>query len=774
MLLVGPVCVKIGSTVWRLCRYYLRSEPYVRRGPRPALQRVLGPALIITSAGVLATGVLLAVDGPNGAWGKPHQAAASCRGVPAAALRTARPARRGPGPGARSHLGEEAFDGTRRAFCIVCDMSDDVASERPCQPADLLRFVDLCGGALVPGSADVIYVANTLDGETASKDTALWLSSGGEHRRLAPAKAAQSRPAVSPDGTRVAFLEVRAGADGKEAAQLCVSSLAGGETTVLTSFPRGTGPAGPAWSPDGRYLAVDASGAPRRDPELAYRVTQAIWRMDGMGLVEDKLTDVFVVPAAGGPPQRLTAEGGVISFLQWSPDGKAVLFGTFGSPGSASYEIKIAEYPGGSTRTVTSAPYLAYTAVAAWLPDGRVAYNSPWQINRRIDLLVFDPSSGTRESRLPDSDGQLFGLVQGGFDARAIEPRIVVDPGGEWAYVYIQRKGSMLITRVALSGDIRAEWLTEPSYSAVPLAVDGTRLLAIRTAHTEPANLVVIDTQTRAAEAVTRLNAGWLTELPFDVHHLTYPTRDGETEIEGWYLAPRQAAAPYPTVLHIHGGPFAAHGEIFNLDNLLLTAAGYGVLSVNFRGGSGYGDAHARMLIGDWGRFDMADLLQGVDVAVERGLADGDRVASFGLSGGGYLTAWLLTHSDRFRAGVAECLVSDWAGMLGSDISHVIATWMDSQPGRGEASMAPYIRMAPSTFAAQCSAPLMILEHEADLRCPVTQGDILYNELTLSGKETEMVRLPGVPHSPYAADLRVRVGRAEALIEWMDRYLKER
>ena len=640
------------------------------------------------------------------------------------------------------------------------------------QPSDLLRFVDLGGGALVPGSSAVVYVANTLDGEAASKQTALWLADGGEHRRLAPADAAQSRPAVSPDGTRVAFLQVQTDASKNEVTQLCVCPLASGETTVLTSFPRGTGAAGPSWSPDGQYLAVDASDAPRRDPALAYRVTGTIWRMDGMGLVDDKLTDVFVVPAAGGTPHRLTHEGGVISFLEWSPDGKAILFGTFGAADSTSYNIKIAEHPDGRTRAVTSAPFLAYTAVASWLPDGRVAYSSPWQINKRIDLMVFDPSSGAHESRMPDSEGQMFGLVQSGFDSRAMEPLIVVDPSGDWAYVYVQKGGSMLITRVALSGDIRVERLTEPSYSAAPLAVDGTRLLAIRSAHTEPANLVVIDTRTGSAETVTQLNASWLTDLPFEVHHLSYPTTDGETEIEGWYLAPRAVAAPYPTVLHIHGGPFAAHGEIFNLDNLLLTAAGYGVLSVNFRGGSGYGDAHARMLIGDWGTFDMADVLQGVDVAVERGLADGDRVASFGLSGGGYMTSWLLTHSDRFRAGVAECLVSDWAGMLGSDIAHVIATWMDSQPGRGEESMAPYIRMAPSTYAARCSAPLLILEHESDLRCPITQGEILYNELKLAGKETEMLRLPGVPHDPFAADLRIRVARAEALLEWMDRHMK--
>lgn len=647
-----------------------------------------------------------------------------------------------------------------------------MASEPPYQPSDLLRYVDLGGGALVPGSSAVIYAANTADGLTASKNTALWVTDGGEHRRLAPADAAQSRPAVSPDGTRVAFLQAQAGDDGAQVSQLCVCALAGGETTVLTSFPRGTGPAGPSWSPDGQYLAVDGSDAPRRDPGLPYRVTRTIWRMDEMGLVEDRLTEVFVIPAAGGQPRRLTAEGGVISFLQWSPDGTAILFGVFGGSDSADYAIKIAELQSGALTPVTSARFIAYTAVTAWLPDGRVAYSSPWQINRRIDLMVFDPASGTHESRLPDSDGQLFGLVQGGFDDHAIEPRIVVDPGGEWAYVFVQKGGSLLTTRVALSGDVRAEPLTDSSYSAAPLAVDGTRLLVIRTAHTEPANLVVIDTRTGHAEAVTRLNAGWLAELPFDVHHLVYPTTDGATEIEGWYLAPKGAPAPYPTVLHIHGGPFAAHGEIFNLDNLLLTASGYGVLSVNFRGGSGYGDKHASMLIGDWGRFDLADLLQGVDVAVNQGLADGDRVASFGLSGGGYLTAWLLTHTDRFRAGIAECLVSDWAGMLGSDIPHAIAAWMDSQPGRGEESMAPYVRMAPSTFAAHCSTPMLILEHESDLRCPVSQGDILYNELKLAGQETEMLRLPGVPHSPYAADFRIRVGRAEAILEWMDRHLK--
>ena len=644
-------------------------------------------------------------------------------------------------------------------------------SDRAYRPDDLLRFVDCLGGALVPGTDAVIYVANTLDGAAASAASALWLADGGEHRRLAPAQAAQSQPAVSPDGKTVAFLQ-QSGPQADQPWQLCTCPAGGGEVTVLTSFARGTGHAGPAWSPDGTHLAIDASDVPRRDPKQAYRITRRSWRLDGMGLIDDRQTDVYVVPATGGEPRRLTADDGVVSFLQWAPDGASVLYGTFGAGDDTEYAIRTVDAGSGEARTVTAGPLLVYTALAAWTPDGRIVYSSPWAINQRIELMVFDPAAGTHQSRSPDPDGQLFGLMQAGFDSRAMQPHVLVDGAGEWAYVYFQQGGSLRTTRVALRGEVKVEPVTDAGQSVVPIALEGSRILAIRTTHTRPADLVVLDTAGHGLQPVTELNAGWLAEMPFEVHHLSYPTADGATQIEGWYLAPRGGSGPFPTVLHLHGGPFAAHGEIFSLDNLLLTAAGYGVLSVNFRGGSGYGDAHAETLIGDWGRLDMADVLQGIDVAVERGLADGRRVASFGLSGGGYMTSWLLTHSDRFRAGIAECLVSDWTGMLGSDIPQVIATWMDSGPGNGPASMEPYVRMAPSTYAAQCSAPMLVLEHEGDLRCPVSQGDVLYNELKLAGKVAEMFRLPGVPHSPFGADLAVRVQRAEAILDWMDRWVR--
>ena len=144
-------------------------------------------------------------------------------------------------------------------------------------PGDLGWFIDLLGAALVPGTGSVLYAATTRDGTTACQDSLLWLADSSSARLFSDSDGAQSRPAVSDDGTRAGFLQAVGGNR-----QLCVRPLVGGgDTTVLTCFGRGTGPVGPQWSPDGQSIAVDACDAPPRDSTLPYRVTQPVWRADG-------------------------------------------------------------------------------------------------------------------------------------------------------------------------------------------------------------------------------------------------------------------------------------------------------------------------------------------------------------------------------------------------------------------------------------------------------------------------------------------------------------
>lgn len=634
------------------------------------------------------------------------------------------------------------------------------------KPHQLEKYIDLLGAVLVPPGDRLLYVANTRDGLRACDEGAIWTieTDGSNARVLIDQRGSQSKPAVAMDGRGVAYLRTL-----DERRQVWTHRLESGlPSRQLTSFWRGVGPIGPAWSPDGQLIAFDACDAPPRDKKAAYRVQRPIWRFEGLGLIEDALSEIFVVSAAGGTPQRLTHDDGVVTFLTWSPDGSQLLYGVFARPDSDRYEIKLVDYPSGRTRLVASERCLVYPPIGAWLPDGRVIYTSPWNINKQIDLLVFDPSTGKTQTLLTETAGQLFGFLQTGFNRVCLEPRIVVGSDGE-AYGCLQRGGSLITVKVDSAGVV--EELTDTSSSSVPLDLCGDKLVMARMSAALPLDVYMLELQTRTERQVTGLNRHWLAEPPFSVQQLHFTSADSTTELEGWYLEPPGAARPLPTILNIHGGPFAAHGQAFSLDNVLFTSAGYGVLSVNYRGGSGYGDEFAANLDGDLGRCDMEDLLQGVDLAVQRGLADAERLVSFGLSGGGFLTAWLVAHTERFKAGIAECLVSDWNGMIASDIPRTVAIWMGSDPGGGEAAMARFAKVAPSTYALNCSTPLLLVAHDSDLRCPASQAEILFNELRLAGKTVEMLRLPNVGHTPYSAGVSLRTERATTLLDWIEAWL---
>ncbi|MCW2634589.1 MAG: putative Peptidase prolyl oligopeptidase [Blastococcus sp.] len=648
-------------------------------------------------------------------------------------------------------------------------------SSAPFRPADLSRFIDVVNATITPDGRTVVYASTTADGGTVATAHALWRvdTDGSAPVPFAAGDGSRSRPAFSPDGRRVAFL---INTDGRR--QVHVADIDGSGSVALTDFGRGVGPLGPQWSPDGSLIAFDGCEEPARDADRPYRVTSPLWRRDGLGLLQDATSDVYVVDVTSGSLTHVTKDGGVLLSLSWSPDGARLLYVSYAAPGSRTYGVNIVDLASGVVEQVTESEFLAVGPAAAWLPDGRVVYNTPRNINRAIGLMVYDPRTGRHESRTEDLGGQLFGNLQAGFHSELLEPRILVEPDGGHALVYVQRGGRLVTCRVALDGPIGVTVAVEDHASHAPVALCDRRLLTFRSSFGSPGDLYLTDigtddAATASTTRVTDVNGGWYPGADFTVHELRFPSTDG-TEVEGWFLEPAGGTGPHPTVLNIHGGPFAGYGEMFSVDNALFTSAGYGVLAINFRGSSGYGDAFASVLRGDWGHLDVDDLMTGIDVAVERGLVDDQRLASFGLSGGGYLTAWLLSHSDRFRAGISECPVSDWSGMLASDIGAIVPTWMDSQPGKGVESMTPYTRMSPATYLADCETPMLVVAHEADLRCPTTQADTLYNSLHMAGAQVEMLRLPGIPHVPYATlNLGVRTGRAEALVEWMDRFLGE-
>jgi dipeptidyl aminopeptidase/acylaminoacyl peptidase len=296
----------------------------------------------------------------------------------------------------------------------------------------------------------------------------------------------------------------------------------------------------------------------------------------------------------------------------------------------------------------------------------------------------------------------------------------------------------------------------------------------------EPPDLFLADVGAPGSPARRRLTAlnarRFPTAAAFEVEHLRATAPDG-TPLEGWFLHPHGQDDPIPTVLSLHGGPAAAWGHAFSFDHCLLAAAGYGVLLCNPRGSTGYDPAFALALRGHWGDVEAADVTAMLDHAIAVGLADPDRLAVNGLSAGGYLGAWLITHSDRFNAAMLENPAIDWFTATGADIGAILVEgWTGVRGGTGLDAAQVLARSSATTYAAACSTPTLLIVHERDLRTPPNGTEAFYTLLKLHGCEAELLTLPGTFHNG-AIDLGQpghRVAQNEALLDWLARHAPAR
>lgn len=642
-------------------------------------------------------------------------------------------------------------------------------ARRPINPDDLLHIRNLVGAALSPDGARVAYAATRVDLAASTEHVDLYLLdvATGVSKQLTFTDGVNSAPAFSPDGSTLAFLSSRGGLP-----QIWLLALDGGEAEQLTRLAQGVG-GGPVWSPDGRLIAFTA-GTPgeRRDPAAPYRVTRTIWRGDGVGVVDDAIQDIYVIDVGGGEPQRLTDDRLMNINPRWMPDGRSVAYAASYDPDESAMASRVCLASlDGKVRQLTGLDGLVFGPGVA--TDGRIAYVLAFETGTaagtRWPLYVLDPTTGQRVRRGADVDGHIGGGIQADIPAVALGAgQLVV---GDDVFVGVQRGGSVNISRFALSGEDREDVLVTGERVGVPLAAANGKLLFVSFATTEPGDLYLLDLSTRAEQRLTWLNADLLDQLAMpSVERLLFASSDG-AEVEGWFLHPADALAPYPTVLAIHGGPHAGFGHHFYFDALMLTGAGFGVLLVNHRASTGYGDDFATGIHADWGNLDCADLMAGVDHAISVGLADGGRLGVFGVSGGGNLTGWVIGHTDRFKAACPENPLFNWLSMYGTSDVGVFM-------GQVELGGAPheipdvYRRCSPITYAHRVTTPTLFLQHENDYRCPAEQTEQFYTALKVNGVTAEMLRFPGSSHGGSTiGPISHRRAQNDALLDWMTRYV---
>jgi dipeptidyl aminopeptidase/acylaminoacyl peptidase len=290
----------------------------------------------------------------------------------------------------------------------------------------------------------------------------------------------------------------------------------------------------------------------------------------------------------------------------------------------------------------------------------------------------------------------------------------------------------------------------------------------------DPAQVYVRDLSSGKDKQLTRHNQALLNSLDLgQIEELWFKGPDGN-DLQGWILKPPafDPSKKYPSILEIHGGPLTQYGKFFMHEFYYLASKGFVVYFSNPRGGRGYGEQHAKAIWGGWGDADYADLMTWADYMEKQPYIDPQRMGVTGGSYGGYMTVWIIGHTQRFKAAATQRCVSNFVSMWGSsDMNWVFQqTMSNKQPF---ADLQKFWDHSPIKYIGNAKTPTLVLHNENDLRCPIEQGEQVFVALKSLGVESEMVRFPDEFHGlSRAGRTDRRIARLNHIAGWFEKHLK--
>jgi dipeptidyl aminopeptidase/acylaminoacyl peptidase len=599
----------------------------------------------------------------------------------------------------------------------------------------------------------------------------------------------------APRGTpkRVAYLSNLGG----RGVQIRVRWLEGSRADVaVTSVEHA--PADLCWSPDGRMLAftmfVPRARAPfvsmpRRPEGAAWAESPTVveelrWRADGAGELEPGARHVFVVPADGGTATRLTPlapEADHRGPLAWIEDGGRIVCSANRREDRDLEPVDTdlwAVACDGSERMQRLTDRFGPDEGVQVSPDGTslcwIGFDDE-RLGYQVRSLYVAEVAAIGEGSLSKAARCVSSTLERSVRSpRFTEDRIVFlyDDAGRTKIGAVQLGEKPTLQR-GLADDVGGTTLGRPYASGAFAPAPDGRIFYTHGSFARPADLYELRADGRGQTRRTDLNAELLGRRSLARVEEFFVDGPDDERVQAWLALPPDVdpadARELPTILEIHGGPFANYGPRFSAEFQLYAAAGYAVLFVNPRGSTSYGPRFANLIHHDYpSDGDYGDLMAAVDAVVARGVADPERLFVTGGSGGGVLTAWIVGRTDRFRAAVVAKPVIHWASFVLTADAYPYFTkyWFDRPPWEIPEA---YWRRSPLSLVGTVRTPTMLLTGQQDYRTPVSESEQYYQALKLRGVETALVRFPDAAHGIAGRPSRL-IAKVRHVLAWFARY----